>query len=105
MTRKHRERRAHRTPEFRDEALKAVEAQPDRPIADIARDLGIPKGTLADWHTKAQKRKRAAEAAGVAPLGETERAELERLRRENARLVMEREILKKATAFFVKESE
>jgi transposase len=101
-----RSRRAHRSAEFREEALKAVEAQPGRPIADIAKDLGIPKGTLANWHTKAERRKRAAEAAGEAPaLSETEREELQRLRKENARLQMERDILKKATAFFVKESE
>jgi transposase len=103
--RKTRARRSSHTPEFRAEALKAVDRQPERTIAEIARELGIPKGTLADWHTKAEKQKRAAEATGVAPLSETERAELERLRKDNARLRMEREILKKATAFFANESE
>lgn len=103
--RKTRARREHHTPEFRAEALKAVERQPERTIAEIASELGIPKGTLADWHNKAHKRKRAAEATGVAPLSETERAELERLRKDNARLRVEREILKKATAFFANESE
>ena len=104
MTRK-RPQRSHHTPEFREEALKAVDAQPERSIAEIAKDLGIAKGTLADWHTKAQKRKREAAASGTPALSETERDELQRLRKENARLQMERDILKKATAFFAKESE
>lgn len=103
--RKTRATRERRTPEFREEALRAVERQPERSIAEIAADLGIPTGTLADWHRKAGKRKRAAEATGVAPLSETERAELERLRKDNERLRMEREILKKATAFFANESD
>jgi len=98
-------RTTRHTPEFRDEALKAVAARPDRTIAQVAEELGIPNGTLAHWHAQAQKRKRAAAAEEAPPLSETERAELERLRRDNARLRTEREILKKATAFFASESD
>jgi|SRR6185503_3992710 len=99
--------RQHRTPEFRAEALKLLESSPERTVAEVAKELGIPKGTLADWSIRAHRRKQAAEVdgRGDAPLGEVERAELVRLRAENVRLHLEREILKKATAFFVKESE
>lgn len=57
-------------------------------IAEVARDLSINDTTLGNW----------VEADNA------ERAELTRLRRENAKLKVEREILKKAAAFFVTES-
>jgi transposase len=70
-------------------------------LSQIARDLGVGDTTLGNW-VAADRRRR-----GVQPpdqLNESERVELLRLRRENATLRMEREILKKAAAFFVTES-
>ncbi len=70
-------------------------------ISQIARDLGIGDQTLRNWVAQADVE------AGSGPPSElttTERDELRRLRRENATLLMEREILKKAAAFFAKEA-
>jgi transposase len=93
-----RPQRRHFSPEFRDEALRLVQQSEDS-IAKIARDLGLSRVTLRNWVVKATA-PRPKEA-----LTETERAELARLRRENRRLQMERDILKKATAFFARQSE
>jgi len=117
---RNRRRNQQYTAEFRAEALKLVESQPQLSIAAIAEQLGMNKGTLWGWHKDSRRRAvqgsqhgpRAAQEPEEAPLDESERAELERLRKANvelerkaARLEMEREILKKATAFFAKESE
>ncbi len=76
------------TPEFRAEAVKLAKSS-EKPISEVAKDLGIPRDSLYGWI-------RATEAVGDdAPLSENERAELKRLRRENERLQMEREFLKK----------
>jgi transposase len=87
------------TPEYRAEAVRLVEIG-DRSLAEVARDLGISMQTLWQW---VQRGKVDSEQAGEA-LTATERDELRQLRREVARLREEREILKKATAFFAKES-
>ena len=89
------------TPEFQADAVKLVQ-QTGQSIRKIAEELGIDFGTLARWV------KRAETDAGRGPPGAlttAERDELQRLRRENERLRMEREILKKAAAFFAKENE
>ena len=72
-----------------------------RPRYQVAADLGISDTTLANWMAK----EREAESDGDKPLSVSEREELEQLRAEKRRWVMEREILKKATAFWVKESD
>ena len=87
------------TPEYRAEAVRLVEIG-DRSVAEVARDLGISMQTLWQW---VQQAKVEAGHAGEGLTG-TERDELRQLRREVARLREEREILKKATAFFAKES-
>jgi transposase len=87
------------TPEYRAEAVRLVEIG-DRAVAQVARDLGISMQTLWQW---VQQAKVDSGQAGEA-LTTTEREELRQLRREVARLREEREILKKATAFFAKES-
>ena len=72
-----------------------------RGIAPVARELGIGQQTLSRWL------KQADIDDGRGPEGSltsTEKDELQRLRRENKRLQEERDILKKATAFFAKES-
>ena len=86
--------------EFREGAVRLVQ-ETGKPIAQIARDLGINEGTLGNWISKDRRRRGEQPADQVS---ETERAELLRLRRENATLRMEKEILKKAAAFFVTES-
>jgi len=68
-------------------------------MSHVARDLGLSHVTLGKWV-------RLATAPPVVDgLSEDERAELVRLRRENRQLQMERDILKKATAFFARQSE
>ena len=86
---------------FRAEAIRLVLSS-SQSIAKTARDLGIKEGTLYNWvnTAKLQSPTIIDEQGNKANLVE----ELNRLRKENARLREEREILKKATAFFAKES-
>jgi transposase len=86
--------------EFREAAVEMVRTS-GKAIAEVARDLGVNEGTLGNWVAVDRRRRGDQPPEKVS---ETERAELVRLRRENAQLRMEREILKKAAAFFVTES-
>jgi transposase len=93
-------RRRSFTAEFKQEAVRLCELG-DRTIAQVAKDLDLTETALREWV------KRAAIDVGRGPVGALttdEREELTRLRRENKRLQMEREILKKAAAFFAKEN-
>lgn len=85
---------------FREEAVALVQAG-ERTIPQIARDLGINEQTLRNWSKRAE-----IDAGRGAPdeLTSDERAELVRLRRENRVLQQEKEILKKAAAYFAKET-
>jgi transposase len=86
-------------PEFRQEALRLLE-RGDRTAKDVAGALGICPQTLRNW------RRQGAVGVGMEPGVTTdEQDELRRLRRENARLREEKEILRKAAAFFARESE
>ena len=86
------------TREFRISAVKLVNEQ-GYSIAEAAKSLGVHDRSVRDWIEKYSSQD------GLAPTGEGAlAAELRRLRKENARLVMERDILKKAAAFFAKES-
>lgn len=85
--------------EFRESAV-ALVRETGKAIAEVARDLGINDGTLGN-SVAADRRRRGEQPADA--VGETERVELVRLRRENAQLRMEKEILKKRR-FFVTES-
>jgi transposase len=88
------------SPEFREQAVELVRAT-GKTIAEVARDLQINDTTLGNW-VKADRAERGEpDSSGLLPLTAAERAELTRLRRENAKLKTEREILKKAAAFFV----
>ncbi len=89
-----RRRRVRYTAEFKAEALRAVE-QSSEPMRKIAADVGVTAKTLHQWV-------KASRPEPQEPLTEDERSELRRLRGENRRLQMERDILKKATAFFAK---
>ena len=67
----------------------------------MARDLGINEGTLGNWVVKAKKSGQVKEK----PLSGAERTELEQLRKENQRLKMERDFLKKAAAWFASQNQ
>ena len=86
------------TPEFRAEAVKLVTEQ-GLSQKEAAKRLAIPKGTLANWMA-ASSRPSAPGARSAADL----EAENARLRKELAEARMERDILKKATAYFARES-
>ena len=85
--------------DFRQGAVRIVR-ETGRPIAQVARELGINEGTLGNWC--AQERRRNGEAGGA--LSEDERAELVRLRRENAELTMQRDVLKRSVALWVQDA-
>jgi transposase-like protein len=94
-----RKRRAF-TKEFKAETVRLV-VEGKRPIADVARDLELTESALRNWVHQAEV------DAGRGQHGEltsAEREELALLRREVKTLRMEREILKKAAAFFAKEN-
>jgi len=97
MTKK---RRKH-SDEFKIEAVRLVSEQ-DYTIAEAAESVGVHPNLLSKWKQKFAPEGKVDEQQ----IGEKVRLEEEvkRLRKECARLKMEREILKKATAFFAKES-
>jgi transposase len=85
------------TREFKVSAVKLISEQ-GYSIPDAARSLGVDSNCVRDWV------KKLSPQASLAPSEEVAMAEeLRRLRKENARLIMEREILKKAAQFFAKE--
>jgi transposase len=84
------------TKEFKQEAVALVTEQ-GYSVPDAAKSLGIATNMLYKWKEKIE-----AEQEGKA-LQEDVREELKRLRKENKELRMEKEILKKASAFFAKE--
>ena len=89
--------------EFRARACELA-ALSSKPRVQIAADLGISDATLCKWMTKSRTSKIPPVDPGDEPLTPSERAELKRLRKAQHVWEMEREILKKATAFFVKEN-
>lgn len=86
------------TDEFKDEAVKLVTDQGYK-TTEAARNLGIHDGVLRRWI-----KERSPEVVHASPSTAKLQAELKLVKRENERLRMEREILKKAAAFFAKES-
>lgn len=88
------------TPEFKAEAVRLVR-ESNKTIAEIARDLELTESSLRNWVAQAEV---DAGQGTAGALTTTEREELTRLRRENRVLQQEREILKKAAAFFAKEN-
>ena len=86
--------------EFREQAVEMVRAS-GKTVAAVARDLQINDTTLGHWVRADQAERGVPDTSGLLPLTAAERAELTKLRRENAKLKVEREILKKAAAFNV----
>jgi transposase len=95
-----RQRRSRRqfTEEFKRDAVDLVRTS-GRPIAEIARELGIYDSTLGNWVR--QDRIDRGEQDG---LSSEERMRLRELERDNAKLRMERDLLKRTVAFWVKET-
>src|SRR4029078_919451 len=88
------------TEEFKTEAVRLVRDSA-RPIAQVARDLGIADHLLYRWRAEQQQ---ADHQGHTRQSMRAEQEELARLRRENATLKQERDFLKRAAAFFAKES-
>ena len=86
------------TPEFREEAARMV-VETSRPIADVARELGINETSLGNW-VRAYREKHAGDEP---PLQLSERARLRELERENRELRMKNDFLSKAAAYFAEE--
>src|SRR6476660_8988816 len=84
--------------DFREGAVRLVR-ETGKPVAQVARALGINAGTLGNW-VNADARRRSGDCV----LREDERAEWARLRRENAELAKERDVLKRSVALWVKDA-
>jgi transposase len=85
--------------EFRREAVQMVRA--GRKVSDVATSLGVTEQSLRTWVKQDQLNHRERDDG----LRSEEREELRQLRRENARLKQERDLLKRAAAFFARETE
>lgn len=90
------------TAEFRDSAVKQV-IEGGRAVAAVARSLEMSNKSLANWVYRARQAQELVKRAPTLPVSELQ-AELSRLRQENAKLKLEKEILKKAAAYFARES-
>ncbi len=95
-----RRKRRKFTSEFKAEAVRLCGVG-DRSVGQVARDLDLTETALRAWLRQAETN---AGKGTPGALTTTERDELAQLRRDNKRLLMEREILKKAAAFFAKET-
>lgn len=88
--------------DFKLEAIKLLE-QGDRPATQLALELGIKRNQLYKWQEQLSQKgtHNAFRGPGAKPLSEA--SELEQLKRELKRVTEERDILKKAAAYFAKE--
>lgn len=94
-----RRKRRTFTPEFKAEAVQLCQVG-DRSVPQVAKDLDLTESTLRTWIREAE----AMPSTSAPSLSSAEQDELKELRKRVKRLEMEREILKKAAAFFAKEN-
>ena len=99
MERKKPRPRRSFTPEFKADIVERCQAG-DRSIGQVARDFDLTETAVRKWVEQAQ-----IDAGDLAGLTTEERQELSRLRRENKRLQADVDLLKRATAFFAKETQ
>jgi transposase len=92
------EKRQRYDAEFREGAVRIVE-ETGKPIAQVARDLGVNEGTLGNWVARAREAREGTEG-----LSKGDIEELRRLRAEVAELRMERDVLKRSVVLWVKEA-
>ncbi|HEX9355745.1 MAG TPA: transposase [Streptosporangiaceae bacterium] len=85
--------------DFREGAVRLVR-ETGKPIAQVARELGIHDGTLGNWVNADRRRRQAGDGA----VSEDERAELARLGKENAELAMRCDVLKRSVALWVSDA-
>jgi len=91
------EKRRKFSPQFKAEAVQMV-IETGKPVAEVARDLGVNDGTLGNW-VAAWRDENPEPVPDLSPM---ERARVKELEEENRRLRMENEFLKKAAAFFAR---
>jgi transposase len=84
--------------EFREGAVRIVE-ETGKPIAVVARNLGVNAGTLGNWVARAREARDGTDGLSTGDI-----VELTRLRAENAELRMERDVLKRSVVLWVKEA-
>ena len=84
--------------EFREGAVRIVN-ETGRPIAQVARELGVNEGTLGNWVARDREKRQNTDGLST---GDIE--ELKRLRAEVAELRMERDVLKRSVVLWVKEA-
>jgi transposase len=92
------EKRAKYDREFREGAVRIVN-ETGRPIAQVARELGVNEGTLGNWVARDREKRQNSDGLST---GDVE--ELKRLRAEVAELRMERDVLKRSVVLWVKEA-
>ena len=90
------------SPEFRESAVKLALGS-EKPIAQTARDLGINANTLHTWISKYSQPTITQSKEKAVRTDDHLYEELKQLKKENARLIEERDLLKKAAAYFAKE--
>ena len=92
------EKRKHYSPEFKEEAARLV-VDSSRPIAHVAREIGVTETSLGNW-VRAYRKNHAGDEP---PLQISERARLRELERENRELRMKNDFLSRAAAYFAAE--
>jgi transposase len=100
MEAKSKSKRKKHPEAFKREAVRLLEGRGERTIADVAAGLGVAENMLHAWKRKFGS---AAEQVRRERGGETPEDELKRLRRENAQLKQERDVLKKSVAVFARD--
>ena len=94
-------KRKQYTEEFKREAARLLATRGERPVAEVAKGLGVAPSMLYQW----QRDYADVAATARSARGESKDEELARLRRENSVLRKERDLLKKSITFFVKETD